>query len=104
PPPVKEVSAVEISSPPKQLSCDDSVAKDFPQEAREAGISGKVSVAILIDETGKIAEAKIAQGLGYGLDELALKRVKTCTFSPALKGDTPVAFRIKRFPVVLLPE
>lgn len=100
----KEVSAAEVTTPPKQAGCDDSVAKDFPKEAREAGVEGKVFLELLIDEAGKVTEAKIAQGLGFGLDELAIARAKTCSFTPAKKGDQAVAFRIKRFPVLLLPE
>jgi protein TonB len=99
-----EVSAAEVTAPPKQVGCDDSVAKDFPKEARDAGVEGKVFLELLIDERGKIAEAKVVKGLGFGLDELALARVKTCSFSPAMKGEQAVSFRIKRFPVLLLPE
>jgi protein TonB len=97
----KEVSAAEVTTKPKQLGCDESTTKEYPQAAREAGIEGKISVEMLIDEKGKVTEVKVLKGLGYGLDELAIARAKTCSFEPATKDGKAVVFRLKGFPVIM---
>jgi periplasmic protein TonB len=97
----QEVSAAEVTTKPKQLTCDDSTTKEYPQAAREAGVEGRISVELIIDEQGAVVEAKIIKGLGFGLDELALARAKSCTFSPATQSGAPVVFRLKGFPVLM---
>jgi periplasmic protein TonB len=101
PPAPKEVSAAEVTTKPKQLGCDESTTKEYPQAAREAGIEGKISVELLISEQGKVVEAKVMKGLGFGLDELAIARAKTCNFEPATKDGKAVIFRLKGFPVIM---
>ncbi len=51
--------------------------------AMEAGISGKVRVEITVDATGRVASVKVLDGLGYGLDEVAIETAKAATFEPA---------------------
>jgi protein TonB len=97
----KEVSAAEVTTKPKQLGCDESTTKEYPQAAREAGVEGKITVELLIDEKGKVTEAKVLKGLGFGLDELAIARAKTCSFEPATKDGKAVVFRLKGFPVIM---
>jgi periplasmic protein TonB len=101
PPVPKEVSAAEVTTKPKQMGCDDSTTKEYPQAAREAGVEGKISVELLIDDKGKVIDAKVMKGLGFGLDELAVERAKTCSFEPATKEGKAVAFRLKGFPVIM---
>jgi protein TonB len=49
----------------------------YPTIARENGISGKVYVAFVVDKDGKIKDAKVVRGQGGGLDEEALRVVRT---------------------------
>jgi protein TonB len=77
----------------------------YPPKAREARIQGTVLIAIVVDASGRMEEAKIRQGIGGGCDEEALravKRVGALGFEPAIKNgqavkvkyDMPVLFSL----------
>ncbi len=62
----------------------------YNTNARAAGIEGKVRVRLTVDETGKVVDVSVIQGLGYGLDEAALAAAKEATFEPATRCGKPV--------------
>jgi TonB family protein len=62
----------------------------YPEFARDAGITGKVVLHVLIDEGGRVQEVEIVQSIP-GLDQAAVEAVKGWTFEPALKAGLPVA-------------
>lgn len=67
----------------------------YPIEAVIADIQGKVSVSFIVDENGDILDAKIVDGLGYGIDEEALRVVQNMPkWHPAIKNGKPIAVRI----------
>jgi protein TonB len=79
--------------------CDEELVKAKPQgfvkptysdDARAAGIEGRVRVEIAIDETGHVLSAKIVSGLGHGLDESAIDAAKRMSFNPATRCGTAV--------------
>ena len=45
----------------------------YPQEAKEAGVEGKVFVEFYIERDGTVCDAKVLRGIGYGCDEEALR-------------------------------
>lgn len=53
----------------------------YPKALKEKGISGKVEVEVLIDETGKVVSAKAVSGAPE-LYESAVEAAKKATFSP----------------------
>jgi periplasmic protein TonB len=55
------------------------------------GTRGDVVIDIVIDETGKIVDTKVDQGLGDQVDEAVMATVETWTFQPATKDGKPVA-------------
>jgi periplasmic protein TonB len=55
------------------------------------GTAGNVIVDVVIDTDGKIADVKIASGLGHGIDESVMAIVQQWTFQPATKDGKPVA-------------
>ncbi len=61
--------------------------KDYPPEARQLGIEGKILVRLVVDETGKVRSTTLVSKLGHGLDELALTRAKELVFDPAIDTD-----------------
>lgn len=67
---------------------------EYPKEAKEAGIQGKVFVAILIDESGNVAEASVQKGIGGGCDEAALKAVQATKFTPGILNDKKVKVKV----------
>lgn len=49
---------------------------NYPSNARENDIQGKVILQLLIDECGYIKESKVLSGIGYGCDEEAIRLTK----------------------------
>jgi protein TonB len=48
----------------------------YPNEARDKNISGKVIVKFVIDTEGNIKNAEVIRGIGAGCDEEALRVVR----------------------------
>ncbi len=78
--------------------CSDPPAKPKPRSvpqpagteaARAAGVEGKVRVQLTVDESGRVVDVKLLQGLGYGLDEAALAAARQAEFEPAVRCGTP---------------
>ena len=59
------------------------------EAARAAGIEGKVRVQLTVDESGRVVDVKLLQGLGYGLDEAALAAARQAEFEPAVRCGKP---------------
>jgi TonB family protein len=47
----------------------------YPEDAKKAGIQGKVFVTFVVDKNGKVIDAKIARGVNPSLDKEALRVV-----------------------------
>lgn len=67
----------------------------YPEAARAAKVEGPVVIEILIDEYGRVVDAKLISGLGNGLDEAALNAIRQFEFEPAKVQDQKVAVRIR---------
>jgi len=48
----------------------------IPTQAKEAGVSGKVFITFIVEETGEITDISVLKGLGFGCDEEAVRIVK----------------------------
>jgi len=64
----------------------------YTEEARQRGVQGKVKMAVLVDEQGRVASVLIFSRLGYGLDAEAVKAAQRLRFSPASRKGKPVPF------------
>ena len=63
----------------------------YPQEAREAGIQGKVYVSFVIEKEGSISNIKIVRGIGGGCDKEAIRVVnKMENWNPGLQDGEPI--------------
>jgi protein TonB len=59
----------------------------YPEEALKAKVEGSVTVRYDIDHLGKVVDAKIIAGLGYGCDEEAIRLVHLFRFEvPKTRG------------------
>jgi protein TonB len=67
----------------------------YTDDAREAGISGKVRVEITVDEQGRVVSVRVLQGLGHGLDEAAVAAARGMTFEPAVRCGKPASATFK---------
>jgi TonB family protein len=65
----------------------------YPQEAIDAGIEGSVFLTFDIEEDGSVTNAKVKRGLGYGIDEEALRIVNSMPkWKPGKQGGEPAKF------------
>jgi protein TonB len=78
----------------KMPSVETDVRVPYPPEAKAKKIEGKVVLELLIDATGRVRDAKLISGLGYGLDEAALNAITQFKFHPAEVSGKAVAVRI----------
>src|SRR5690606_9976337 len=46
---------------------------DYPQEAIDAGVNGKIQVAFIIEKDGSLTDMKLIKDLGYGTGDAALR-------------------------------
>jgi TonB family protein len=71
---------------------------EYSNDARLNGITGDVTLIIVIGEDGRVVDAKVLRPLGYGLDQQAIKTVKKWRFQPATFQGKQVKIQI---PVVI---
>lgn len=67
----------------------------YPPEAKKKNIEGVVIMNILIDEKGKVRQAELQEGPGFGLNEAAMAAIYNFEFTPAIVGDKAVAVKIR---------
>ena len=78
-------------TPPKVLLRIEPV---YTLEARKANLEGSVELSAIIRKDGSIEAVKVLQGLGLGLDEEAIKALKSWRFRPGMKDERPVDLRV----------
>lgn len=91
-PPVREGDLVGPGPgvrPPRLVSFD---KPSYPPLARKMKIQGDVVLSLLVDETGRVTEARVLQGVrkGVGLNERALEAARRARYEPATKDGVKV--------------
>jgi len=66
----------------------------YSEQARKAKYQGTVVLWIVVDAQGNVQTAQVVKPLGMGLDENAVRTVKTWKFKPALRNGSPVPVRV----------
>jgi protein TonB len=67
------------------------VRPSYTDEARRARVQGRVRIELAVDDQGQVSDARVLDGLGYGLDEAALEAARRLRFAPALRCNRPVS-------------
>ena len=62
----------------------------YTEIARKVHLQGDVVLEVIIDEQGKVSNARVLKGLPMGLDKAALDAVATWRFNPATFQGRPV--------------
>ncbi len=76
-----------------KISADVSKNFEYPKLAIENGIEGTVIVRFVVEKDGSISHLELIRGLGYGIDEAALKAVKKLKkFAPAQQNGKAVRY------------
>jgi len=66
--------------PVKCAYCPD---PEYTDEARHAKLQGSVTLRVLVAADGHAGQVKMVKGLGFGLDERAMEKVRIWRFEPA---------------------
>ncbi|MBY0496032.1 MAG: TonB family protein [Cyanobacteria bacterium] len=83
-PEAPKILPVEVRSKPTPVYTD---------KARELKIEGDVILEVEFLATGSLRVIRVVKGLGYGLDEAAMKAAEQIQFKPAQDGGRPVDFK-----------
>jgi len=70
-------------------------APAYTREAEVAGVATSVPLEIVVDDRGNVVTARALQHVGYGLDDVALRSVRSYRFTPARRAGRPVAVRMR---------
>lgn len=69
---------------------------NYPQEAKEAGIEGRVFVSFIVEKDGSLSSIQLLKGIGHGCDEEAIAVVKKMPkWKPATQKGKPVRMRFQ---------
>ena len=79
-PAAAKIVPAEILSKPTPL---------YTAEARAKRIEGEVLLEVVFEATGKIHVLRVIRGLGYGLDDEAIRAAEQIRFRPALQDGQP---------------
>jgi TonB family protein len=91
----------DIAAPPTVQSRPAAAAKVVPaeilskptpiytDEARARKIEGEVLLEVVLEASGRIHVSRVVRGLGYGLDDAAVRAAEQIHFKPALKDGQP---------------
>ena len=67
----------------------------YPDEAKSAGIQGKVYVQMVIDTDGSVTEVEVLKGIGYGCDEEARRVIaESPNWTPGVQRGKKVKQRV----------
>ncbi len=67
---------------------------EYSEEARKAKYQGTVVLLVIVAPDGRVHDIRVQRSLGLGLDENAVKTVRTWRFEPARKDGQPVAVQM----------
>lgn len=70
------------------------VASDYPQEMKRAGIAGMVTLSITVEETGKVQNLVVRKSTRAEFEQPALDAIEKWKFEPAKKDGKPVAVHV----------
>jgi TonB family protein len=67
---------------------------NYPAEAARGKIDGVVSLLVTVAADGSVRNPRILKGLGYGLDEEAIRSVLQWRYRPARKNGQPIESQV----------
>lgn len=95
----KGYSTFEMASPAGGKKAFNKYLEDklqYPQQALENKIEGKVTIQFTVETTGQLTDFKVIKGIGYGCDEEVIRLIKTGPkWSPVKRDDEPVKGRVR---------
>jgi TonB family protein len=69
---------------------------NYPEQALENKVEGRVTVQFTVDANGQLGEFKILNGIGYGCDDEVIRLIKEGpAWMPSQRNDQPVKEKVK---------
>ncbi|MEX2398118.1 MAG: energy transducer TonB, partial [Balneolales bacterium] len=65
----------------------------YPEEAKRAGIEGRVSVQFTVDADGTVSDAMVLRGIGGGADQEAVDAILSTDWLPGVQEGQKVPVR-----------
>ncbi|MCQ2303422.1 MAG: energy transducer TonB [Bacteroidales bacterium] len=66
----------------------------YPQQAKDAGVEGRVFVSFIVETDGSVSDVKVLHGIGHGCDEAAAEVVQSMPkWKPGLQNGEAVRVR-----------
>jgi TonB family protein len=92
PPPVHRGDLVEFGPGVVRPKLLRPLSADYPAAAKRQRAEARIGVAVLVDENGKVTDARIAEGDGRGLgfEEVSLRAARAGAYQPATKNGVAV--------------
>jgi TonB family protein len=81
---------IVVSGPTKPVEIVSKPQPTYTEEGRRRGVEGEVKLEVQFTAAGQAHVVKVLQGLGYGLDEIALRCAEQIKFKPAMHAGQPV--------------
>lgn len=100
----KEQGDVRVTKAPVLV---EGTQADYTQEAIDARVEGTVNLRLTIDANGAVTKVEVLDGIGYGLDEEAVKAAENFVFEPAEINNQPAAVTLTfqvEFSLPVLPS
>lgn len=88
---VAGVARAQQLEPPKLI---ERVEARYPDEAARLGLTGAVTLELLVDAEGKVVDASVLAPAGHGFDEAALAAVRQFRFEPGRADGKPVPVKV----------
>ncbi len=82
--PVRKVETAVSNGPRTPVEIISKPKPDYTEEGRNLRIEGEVRLEVMFTANGQAHVVKVLQGLGYGLDEQALRCAEQIKFKPAM--------------------
>lgn len=67
----------------------------YPEEAIKNRIEGYVYIKFVVDNLGKVIDANVTKGLGYGCDEEAIRIIKLLKYNKAKNRGVRVSSKVR---------
>ncbi|MCY4660384.1 MAG: energy transducer TonB [Acidobacteria bacterium] len=78
--------------PPRLLR---EVTPEYTEAARREAIEGDVLLEVIVLADGSVGEVRVVRGLGFGLDERAVRAMRQWRFHPAERRGVPVGVLVE---------
>ena len=84
----------QVTTLPEPLGCEIPKA-EYPEEARRLGLEAEVRLRLVVDEEGRVRDARVVRDPGHGFGSVAARAARAyCRFRPAQKDGAAVATEI----------